>query len=366
MGQKQSWPAPGSPEFDSIPVDGNADVTSVLRLVRQEHKVPAIAAALVTSEGVSKVGAVGVRKLGSPIPATQDDIWHLGSNTKAFTAVLAGVFVEDGKLCWNTTLGELFPHRLNGHLLWGVTLEHLLSHHSGLPANLDDWHSLSAVQSTMEQRLKALELAKHCKLMPSGEAYVYSNLGYVLAGAMLEQVGGQPWEDLLRIHVGGPLGMGSVGFGGTGTEGEVDQPWPHLEGGQPAPDVRTVGGDLRIPTALGDFRSNAFYLSSITVWRSLDHMTLHRLPLSFLHTIFSFLLSFPHPRGQNGPSMDNPAVMSPAGCVHCTISDWGCFIADQLRGARGEEALLQPDTYKKLHGCHVEGSPGAIFRLIPC
>jgi hypothetical protein len=47
--------------------------------------------------------------------------------------------------------------------------------------------------------------------------------------------------------------------------------------------------------------------------------------------------------------MDNPPVLSPAGRVHCTIQDWAKFVADQLRGARGEKALLQPGSYKKLH-----------------
>jgi len=42
-------------------------------------------------------------------------------------------------------------------------------------------------------------------------------------------------------------------------------------------------------------------------------------------------------------------VLTPAGRVHCTIQDWGKFIADQLRGARGEPALLQAASYQKLH-----------------
>ncbi len=47
--------------------------------------------------------------------------------------------------------------------------------------------------------------------------------------------------------------------------------------------------------------------------------------------------------------MDNPRVMGPAGRIHCTIPDWAGFIQDQLRGERGEPALLRPETYHKLH-----------------
>jgi CubicO group peptidase (beta-lactamase class C family) len=42
-------------------------------------------------------------------------------------------------------------------------------------------------------------------------------------------------------------------------------------------------------------------------------------------------------------------VLSPAGRVHCTIQDWAKFITDQLRGARGEPALLKAASYQKLH-----------------
>jgi CubicO group peptidase (beta-lactamase class C family) len=55
-----------------------------------------------------------------------------------------------------------------------------------------------------------------------GEKYVYSNLGYVIAGAMSEQVMSTSWEELMRKFVFEPLGMMSAGFGGVG--GKPDNP----------------------------------------------------------------------------------------------------------------------------------------------
>jgi hypothetical protein len=80
--------------------------------------------------------------------------------------------------------------------------------------------------------------------------------------------------------------MKSAGFGGTGMLGRIDEPWPHTADGQPT--------------------------------------------------------------SQNGPEMDNPPVMGPAGRVHCSIQDWGRFIQDELRGARGEPALLKPASYQTM------------------
>ena len=51
----------------------------------------------------------------------------------------------------------------------------------------------------------------------------------------------------------------------------------------------------------------------------------------------------------NGPAIDNPAVIGPSGSVHCSIADWAKFIADQLRGERGDPALLKTETYRVLH-----------------
>ena len=59
---------------------------------------------------------------------------------------------------------------------------------------------------------------------PVGE-FFYSNLGYVVAGAMAEALTGQSWETLMEDHLFAPLDITSVGFGPPGTLGAVDQPW---------------------------------------------------------------------------------------------------------------------------------------------
>ena len=104
---------------------------------------------------------------------------------------------------------------------------------------------------------------------------------------MAETVADRAWEDMIRDVVFKPLGMTSVGFGGTGTTGQIDQPWPHQANGQPMP--------------------------------------------------------------ANGPAIDNPPIMGPAGTVHCSLADWARFVADQLRGLQGHGALLSSESYKFLH-----------------
>jgi CubicO group peptidase (beta-lactamase class C family) len=268
---------------------GDASIAALIEPIRAAHHLPALGAAIIREDGVTGA-VVGVRKAGASIPATIDDKWHLGSDTKAMTAVVVATLVERGMLKWTSTIGEIFPAFAKGFPaeFRKITVAELLSHQAGLTANLD-WRAVAKSAPTLrEQRVNALKAAAQTKLIAKpGKKYEYSNLGYTIAGAVAEQVVNQQWETLVREIVFNPLGMTSCGFGGTGTPGKIDQPWPHTQDGKPTP--------------------------------------------------------------ANGPEVDNAAVMGPAGIVHCSIADWAKFIGDQLHGERGTGALLKPETYRLLH-----------------
>jgi CubicO group peptidase (beta-lactamase class C family) len=276
---------------------GEKRMNDLLEPIRQKHKLPALAGAIVTSQGAQAVGAVGVRKAGTDVVVTIDDKWHIGSDTKAMTATLIGAIVKQGKLKWETTIEDSFPDLAVSlpSSLKKVTILQLLAHRSGLPANLPNgWHVVPRIIPIREQRQAAVKMGLKAKLESEpGAKFGYSNLGYVIAGAMAEKYADASWEDLITRTIFEPLGMKSAGFGGVGTPGQIDQPWGHSDDGKP---VRN-----------------------------------------------------------NGPNVDNPPVIGPAGTVHCSLSDWAKFISDQLRGGRGEKALLQPETYKKLHTPSFDG-----------
>jgi CubicO group peptidase (beta-lactamase class C family) len=256
-------------------------IAALLEPIRAKYGVPAMGGAIFTSDGMVEMGVTGVRKAGTTVPATTDDLWHLGSDTKMMTALLAGSFVAENKLTWDAKVASFFPDIALPAAHRDITLGQVLSHHAGLIENLD-WNALSASGSLPEQRLAAAHLALTNPAYPPG-AYHYANTDYVVVAAILEKISGKSWEELIRERIFEPLGMNSAGFGGTGTPGQVDQPWPHLENGAPAPI--------------------------------------------------------------NGPLADNPPLMNPAGRVHATMADWAKFLEDQLRGGEGMKALLPNEIY---------------------
>jgi CubicO group peptidase (beta-lactamase class C family) len=90
------------------------NLNSLLEPILKKYDLPALAGAIVTSKGLSAVGAVGVRKYGTDTPVTVDDQFHLGSDTKAMTATMLATLVEEGKLSWSTTLEQVFPDLARG------------------------------------------------------------------------------------------------------------------------------------------------------------------------------------------------------------------------------------------------------------
>jgi CubicO group peptidase (beta-lactamase class C family) len=261
-------------------------VNRVLAPVRDAHHLPGLIGAILTGSRLAAIGAIGIRKIGSPEPILATDKIHLGSNTKAMTATVIGMLVDAGKLTWGSRIGAVFPDAA-GELhpaFRAVTLSHLLTHRAGLPHDVSWWELPG--QTTTEKRLSLLTaLLMNPPLNKPGTTYEYSNVGYVLAALMAEAVTGQSWEALMRERLFEPLEMASAGFGSPATPGSIDQPWGHGASGQ---DIR--------PTL-----------------------------------------------------EDNAAVIGPAASVHCSVPDWAKFAALHLAGEHGRGRLLKPGTFRTLH-----------------
>jgi CubicO group peptidase (beta-lactamase class C family) len=296
---------------NGAPVNVDAILQSILG--RGSERFGMVAAVL-RGERIIAQGAAGVRKRGTAERITLDDRFHLGSCTKAMTATLVAMLVEEGRLNWTSTLGELFADTVKPmHPAWEkVTLRQVLAHRSGLPFDPDGLvrvfnlcrapyaslrsgpESMRSSEETLPQQ--RLEIARQALSrppgIPPGTKYWYSNVGYILAGAVLEHLTGRAWEDLMRERLFQPLGIRTGGFGQPGTAGKTDQPWGH----------------------------------SSVIGKPLD---------------------------PGSPAAQFPLYYGPAGLAHMTITDWAKFIGLHLRGDPAnphcQAALLKLDTFAELH-----------------
>lgn len=278
-------------------------VAAILEPIRVKYHLPALAGAIFTWDGVAEMAAVGVRKAGTDIPVTTHDLWHLGSDTKVMTAMLAGTFVAEKKLSWDDKVISYFPELAQKvpPAMKEITLRQVLWHQAGLSENLSLWSRFFLKGSPSQQRQMAVETILEYPAYTPG-TFHYANNDYILIGAILEKIGGKPWEDLMRERIFVPLHMDSAGFGGTGTVGQLDQPWPHFASGTPAPS--------------------------------------------------------------NGPDADNPAYMGPCGSVHLSMTDWAKFLADQMRGGNGMPALLPAPLYTDIQSPGPESDYGFGWMIV--
>lgn len=265
---------------------------ATLEGIRARNGVPALAAGVIRDGRLVAIAVTGAREAGKSVQVEADDQFHLGSNGKAMTSTLAGILVDRGYLRWDSTIGEVFPE-LRGRIqpaYRGVTLEQLLNHRSGLGDVGNDDLTERILQfngpPSVGRAIFLRPLLNEPPIGPAGE-FSYSNVGYTVAGAMMERVTGRTFESLMEKLVFRPLGMVSAGFGPPGRGHHwLDQPRGHDASGKPVGTGK--GGDL-------------------------------------------------------------PSIISPAGLMHMSMADWSKFLNYHMGNAPRWVQLLRPETLAKLH-----------------
>jgi CubicO group peptidase (beta-lactamase class C family) len=183
-------------------------VESVERFVTEQlaaWEVPGCAVAAVRDGRVELVGGWGLRDREAGLPVTKDTLFAIGSTTKAFTATTVGALVDDGLLEWDRPLRDYVPEvRLHdANASDRLTIVDLLSHRSGLPRHDLTWVGQPGrSRAEIVRALRFLPLSKDLR-----QQFQYCNLGYLVAGYVVEALSGVPWEDFARRRLLAPLGM---------------------------------------------------------------------------------------------------------------------------------------------------------------
>ena len=200
-----------------------------LAAARDKDHLPAVAALIQIDGKIEAQAALGVRALGHPEPVTVDDRWHIGSDTKAFTSTMIARLVEQGVMGFDDTLAASFPAFAKDMdpAYRSITVTQLLSHTAGLPPLTEDKDLpafLAVIKTASGVKAQRVAIARQYLTRPpaskAGE-FAYSNLGYIIAGAIAEARTGKTWEELIREQVFLPLGITERGIRGAGHIGTV-------------------------------------------------------------------------------------------------------------------------------------------------
>ncbi|MGC4059147.1 MAG: serine hydrolase domain-containing protein [Chitinophagaceae bacterium] len=255
--------------------------------IRIRYHIPELAYAVVSSDGVTELNVSGVQQYGTQHMATINDRFRIGSNTKAVTAFIAALLVQQGKISWHTRFFDLYPELKAGSnkAYHQLTLEDLLSFRAPLFAYTYTYsrpRKQDFKGDDAQQRYAFTQWFFRKAPVRMNDSIQFSNLGYVAAALMMERASGKDYKTLVR-ELGRQYGI-SFGFGPPAASG-TDQPWGHND-------------QLQAEAPADNYKLN-------------------------------WLLA--------------------AGNINVSLPDYLKFIQEQLRGLNGKSAALSRETFRFLH-----------------
>jgi CubicO group peptidase (beta-lactamase class C family) len=271
--------------------DGDS-LASLVAKECQEKNLVSLAAMVISDGKIEASAAYGERMKGSGVPVEVGDRWHLGGISKSITATMIARLIEAGQMQWTDTVGEVFPGA-SIHEEWKpVTLRQLLTDTAGAPANFPLEVRLQepplGPECTAARREAVINVIAARPIFVPGTKFEYSNVGYVIAGAMAEKVTGETWEELVKREVFEPLELAESGFGPPKSSDKgLEQPRGHRN---------VLAGKVSVDD-----------------------------------------------------KADNTPIMGPSATIHMTLGNLCTFAEEHLHGELGKGKLLSEESFKWLH-----------------
>src|SRR4051794_20053414 len=169
-----------------------------------DWRVPGLAVAVVKDGHDVFMRGFGVRELGKPAPVDTHTLFAIGSTTKAMTAALVAMLVDEKKVEWDAPVTTYLPwfQLKDPAVTRQLTVRDLLTHRAGL-GNADYlWYGQRNSTDEILRRVRLIDPA-----YPVRAGFIYQNVMYAAAGAVIEAASGKPWAEMIRTRIFEPLGM---------------------------------------------------------------------------------------------------------------------------------------------------------------
>ena len=175
----------------------------------KDWNAPGVAVGVVINDQLVFAKGYGYRDYEKKLPFTPTTVCPIASNTKLFTAVAAGMLVEEGKLAWDKPIRQSIPaiQFYNDELNSAVTPRDMLSHRTGVTRHDSIWYKSEFNRKELFDRLKYLE-----PQAPLRQTFLYNNLMYAGIGYGIELLSGKKWEDFVQERILSPLSMNTTSY----------------------------------------------------------------------------------------------------------------------------------------------------------
>ena len=173
----------------------------------KDWNTPGVGVGIVVGDKLVFAKGYGYRDHEKKLPFTTKTMQPIASNSKLFTAVAAGMLVEEGKLVWDKPIRDSVPEIqfYNDQLNSNVTLRDMLSHRTGVTRHDLIWFKSPFTREELFEKLKYLEPQE-----PMRTTFLYNNLMFAAVGQIIKIKSGKKWEDFVREKIFTPLDMSTT------------------------------------------------------------------------------------------------------------------------------------------------------------
>ena len=231
------------------------DLDAFVATTMKEWKVPGVALAIVKDDSIVYAKGYGTRTVGKQEPVDPNTIFAIGSASKAFTAALVAMAVDEGKMKWDEHVSAYLPgfQLYDTYASRDLTVRDALSHRSGLARGDFMWYAGGFSRDEILRRVRYLKPSWGFR-----STFGYQNIMLLAAGQAVAAAQRQSWDDQVRAKIFAPLGMSSsstsisalTGAANVATpHGEVDDtvvaiPWKNIDNIGPAGSINSNVQDM--------------------------------------------------------------------------------------------------------------------------
>jgi CubicO group peptidase (beta-lactamase class C family) len=175
----------------------------------KDWNAPGVGVGIVVNDKLVFAKGYGFRDYEKKLPFTPATMSPIASNTKLFTAIAAGMLVQEGKLTWDKPVTDSVPsiRFYNNQLNNTVTLRDMLSHRTGITRHDTIWYKSDFTRKQLFEKLVYLEPQEQMR-----ETFLYNNLMFAAVGYLIELQSRKTWEQFVKEKILDPLEMNSTSY----------------------------------------------------------------------------------------------------------------------------------------------------------
>jgi len=185
-----------------------ADFEKYAAQAQKDWQVPGMAIAIVQDDKIIFAKGFGVKKVGGNDKVDEHTIFQIGSSSKAFTAALVAMLVDENKFAWQDRVVDRLDQfqMFDPWVTREFRVDDLMAQHSGLPSHAGDSQAFLGFD-----RAHIIHTLRYVKPVTSFRSqYAYQNGLLLVAAALVEKYTGKSWEDNLKARLLDPLGMSAT------------------------------------------------------------------------------------------------------------------------------------------------------------